>query len=60
MINPTAIDRLIFAFTTSLLFLLLVLSLRWTPSEFPIEDDCFLFACPRRENLNLTYFITLF
>ena len=54
MINPTAIDRLIFAFTTSLLFLLLVLSLKWTPSEFPIEDDGFLFACPRRENLNST------
>ena len=60
MINPTAIDRLIFAFTTSLLFLLLVLSLKWTPSEFPIEDDCFLFACPKRENLNSTYLLTLY
>ena len=55
IINPTAIDRLILAFITSLLFRVFVLSLRWTPSELPIEDDGFLLGYPSLIQLKLTF-----
>ena len=55
IINPTAIDKLILAFITSLLFRVLVLSLRWTPSELLIEDDGFLLGYPNSIKAKLIF-----